>query len=243
MNALVPEIARPLRELLRADWRDALFIHYRVDAAKLQSSVPQELDLYDGHAYVSLVAFTQANLRPSFGGALTAWLSGPLATHGFLNLRTYVRRGEERGIYFLSEWIPNALAAFLGPRLYGLPYHLGQLRYASDGRGEMTRDVVCPAGRFCCRSTVDSDATYLPSVPRSEAAFLLERYTAFTHRRGVLRRFRIRHEPWRQVEAKVTIEECGLLDGIVDSPPQSAHFSQGVTDVAIGRPERLGTDS
>lgn len=243
MNALVPDIARPLRELLRADWREALFIHFRVDAAKLQASVPLELDLYDGRAHVSLVAFTQANLRPSFGGALTAWLSGPLATHGFLNLRTYVRRGEERGIYFLSEWIPNALAAFLGPRLYGLPYHLGQLRYATDANGEMTRQVVCPAGRLCFRATVAPNATYLPSEPGSEAAFLLERYTAFTYRRGILRRFRIRHEPWKQVEAKVMIEECGLLDGIVDSPPQSAHFSPGLKDVAIGWPERLGMDS
>jgi uncharacterized protein YqjF (DUF2071 family) len=243
MTTLAPATSRPLRELFRADWREALFIHFLVDPAKLQRSVPLELDLYDGRAYVSLVAFTQANLRPSFGGALTAWLSGPLATHGFLNLRTYVRTQEERGIYFLSEWIPNALAAFLGPKLYGLPYHLGQLKYATGEIGEMTRDVVCPAGRFCCRATVDSDATYSPSPPRSETAFLLERYTAFTHRRGILRRFRIRHEPWRQVEVKVTIEECGLLDGIIDSPPQSAHFSPGLNDVAIGRPERVGTDS
>src|SRR5437899_1103974 len=93
-----------LRPLFRADWREVLFVHFRVDPAVLRPLVPLELDLYEGRAYVSLVAFTQARLRPTWGGAVTEWLSRPLANHGFLNVRTYVRGGRERGIYFLAEW-------------------------------------------------------------------------------------------------------------------------------------------
>src|SRR5438477_319014 len=65
--------------ILVADWRDALFVHFRVDPALLQPSVPLPLDLFDGQAYISLVAFTQHNLRPTIGGRLAAWLSKPLA--------------------------------------------------------------------------------------------------------------------------------------------------------------------
>ena len=67
----------------------------------------------------------------------------PLARHEFLNLRTYVRHGDVRGIYFLAEWIPNYLASLIGPRTYGLPYRLGELTYANDIRAnEMTGRVV-----------------------------------------------------------------------------------------------------
>src|SRR5580765_4040210 len=112
-----------------ADWIDALFVHFAVEPGVLQPLVPLELDCLDGRAYVSLVAFTQRKLRPTVGGALAAWLATPLASHEFLNIRTYVRHGDTRGIFFLAEWIPNRLAALIGPRTYGLPYRLGRLRY------------------------------------------------------------------------------------------------------------------
>src|SRR3954452_19916887 len=105
-----------------ADWNEALFIHFRVDPHLLTPAVPFELDLYDGAAYVSLVAFTQSRLRPAMGGRLGEMLAAPLAHHEFLNVRTYVKHGNDRGIFFIAEWIPNRVAAFVGPRTYGLPY-------------------------------------------------------------------------------------------------------------------------
>src|SRR5688500_16778179 len=124
--------ATPAGALFTADWRDAVFIHFEVDPCALQRAVPFDLDTRDGRAYVSLVAFTQRNLRPAMGGAVAAWLVSPMAHHEFLNLRTYVRVGRERGIHFLAEWIPNRLAILVGPRTYGLPYRLGRLRYRAD---------------------------------------------------------------------------------------------------------------
>jgi uncharacterized protein YqjF (DUF2071 family) len=223
--------------LFRADWREVLFVHFRVDPAVLQPLVPLELDLYEGHAYVSLVAFTQARLRPAIGGALTEWLSRPLANHGFLNVRTYVRHGGERGIYFLAEWIPNRLATFLGPRLYGLPYRLGRLRYDTTADAS-DRSVVCASGEFHCRARLDP-VTAARCEPHGQDAFLLERYIAFTHRDGILRRFRIRHEPWRQVRADVEIDRCDLLPAGVTANPCGANYSPRLVDVQIGRPERV----
>src|SRR5688500_12364404 len=127
--------------VLVADWTPAVFIHYAVDPDALQPLVPFPLDLHDGRAYVSVVAFVQHHLRPKVGGRVAALLSRPLATHPFCNVRTYVVVDGEPGIYFLAEWIPNRLAVLLGPPLYGLPYRLGNICYdiahADDLRGEV----------------------------------------------------------------------------------------------------------
>src|SRR5437868_11246122 len=125
------------RPLFRADWRDVLFIHYSIDPDLLAPHVPFELDRFGGRAWVSLVAFTQARFRPAWGGRLSEWLMRPVGTHGFLNLRTYVRGGGASGgraIYFISEWIPNRLTAWVGPKLYGLPLRLARLEYRKEER-------------------------------------------------------------------------------------------------------------
>jgi uncharacterized protein YqjF (DUF2071 family) len=115
--------------LFLSDWERALFLHFEVDAAALQKDVPFELDLREGKAYVSLVAFAMRRLRPRLGGRLMQWCFQSMAGHELLNLRTYVRHRGEAGIFFLAEWIPNRLSAFLGPRTFGLPYRLGRLEY------------------------------------------------------------------------------------------------------------------
>lgn len=240
MKLAVEEAGR-FTPLFIADWRDAFFVHFRIDPTELQSLVPMDLDIYGGHAYISLVAFTQVGLRPIHGGKIARLLGTPLATHDFLNVRTYVRHGKERGIFFLSEWIPNRLAVLLGPRLYGLPYRFGQLNYHTDLNGLLIREARCSAGSLTCVASVDSTAVARICAEGSESHFLLERYTAFTCRRNVIRRFRIRHDPWLQTPASVTFGHRGLLKGFVTGDPSASHFSAGVNDVAIGRPERNNT--
>ncbi len=117
------------RPLFLADWRNVVFIHFEVDPAALQSDVPFELDLHSGHAFVSLVAFSQQRLRFAAVPSLTTWMGALAANHEFLNFRTYVRHGNEVGIYFLAEWVNNRLAPFFGPRMYGFPYRAGQIDY------------------------------------------------------------------------------------------------------------------
>ena len=247
--------------LFNADWLDVVFVHFRVDAGRLQPLVPLPLDLHDGDAYVSLVAFTQENLRPSWGGRLGALLAAPLARHAFLNVRTYVRHGDASGIFFLAEWIPNRIAAFIGPRTYGLPYRLGRLDYrglhreveaagrrltfqASLRTGASPLPPAVPAALDQSRKTAGRrESTGEPSVRPSLDDFLLERYVAFTSRRGITRRFDVAHEPWSQQRVDVRLSDTGLLplggswfDG---AELVAAHHSPGVRDVIIGPPRRV----
>jgi len=227
------------RPLFVADWAEALFVHFPVDPRVLQPRVPFPLDLYRGRAYVSLVAFTQRGLRPRVGGRLAARLTAPLATHEFLNARTYVRCGGGRGIYFLAEWIPNRLATLIGPRMYGLPYRLARMRYARRAR---SGEVVAPSGRFAWRAKPRLGEIRAPARPGLER-FLLERYTAYTSRGDSALRFRVWHEPWLRVRARVRFADTTLIDAafpwMAGAKPALAHYSPGVRGVWIGPPRHV----
>ena len=228
------------RPLLVADWTDAVFVHFTLDPGLLQPHVPFELDLHDGKAYVSLVAFTQERLRPRIGGRLSAALSGPLATHHFLNVRTYVRVGNQRGIYFLCEWIPNRLAALLGPTLYGLPYRLARLRYARRPERGFARHEIVAGKKLAFDVSWDASAPLQPVRPDTLDEFLLERYTAFTWHRGIAKCFKVWHEAWPQCRARAFMREIDLLNrmSLPDRTwaPAGAHYSPGSHNVALSQP-------
>lgn len=233
--------------LLHSDWVRSLFIHYAVDPKVLQPVVPFELDVRDGMAYVSVVAFHMRNLRPHLGGAVAACLSRPMAQHGFLNVRTYVVHDGEPGIFFLAEWLPNALSVFIGPRTFGLPYRYGKLDYQHEHEHGCIAGEVAGRGanesmdKLNYSARVDVNTNCEPCEADSLDEFLLERYTAYTERRGVRRRFRVWHEPWRQVEADVTVHEAKLIEQtgpwFREAKLIGANYSPGVIDVHLGRPQ------
>ena len=235
--------SRNPRPMLVADWTDAVFVHFALDPSVLQPHVPFELDLHEGKAYVSLVAFTQQRLRPRVGGRLSAALSAPLATHHFLNVRTYVRVGGRRGIYFLCEWIPNRLAALLGPTLYNLPYRLARLNYARHPERGFARHEIGAGEKLVFDTSWDVAGPLRPVRPGTLDEFLLERYLAFTWHRGTARCFRVWHDPWPQCRARAEMREIGLLNRTPLSDrscvPTCAHYSPGVRNVALSQPTRI----
>lgn len=231
--------------LFLADWMQVLMMHFEVDAAELQRIVPYQLDLYHGHAFVTLVAFSMENMRPRFGGKLGAWLFKPIATHDFLNVRTYVRHHGEPGIHFLAEWLSSWLAVQLGPRTFGLPYRHGRISYQNGGRGGLlhgrVEDVQTHAA-FQYRAGLELDAPFTPCESGSLDEWLMERYTAFNSARGNKRFFRVWHPPWPQTPVAASIEDLSLLEE--NWPPfKTAHqiganYSPGSQSVWMGRPHR-----
>ena len=233
---LLSKFAEPL---FFAGWDRAVFINYTADPRILQRQVPFELDLRDGQAFVSIVAFTLVRMRPRIGGVSTEWFLKPIATHEFLNIRTYVRHHGEPGIFFLAEWLSNRISVLLGPRTFGLPYRFGHLHYqhsnafrgfvgASEGQLAYEGEIAEPEFRPCERGSLDE--------------FMLERYTAFTQRGKRRRLFRIWHPPWPQASATCHLAESSLIasTGAWWKSAQfvSANYSPGV-DVWMGRPHRI----
>lgn len=233
-------LERERKPLFLGDWVRALFIHFEIDPTILQPRIPFELDVRDGKAYVSLVAFTMERLRPAFGGWCTEQLAKPIATHHFLNVRTYVKNKGEAGIYFMHEWLSSWLAVQLGPPLYGLPYHFAQMRYETIGNE--ARGAVCAEDRQFRFDAVNDGQPLHPCAPNSLSEFLLERYTAYTGNENKSRLFRIWHEPWPQVTMNVKILDDSLLkqsgDWYKHAKLVQANYSIGARNIWIGRPRK-----
>ncbi len=231
--------------LLLADWKRVLMMHFEVDADALQRDVPYELDLHNGRAFVTLVAFTMENMRPRYGGKFTAWLFRPIATHDFLNVRTYVRHNGEPGIHFLAEWLSNWLAVQLGPRTFALPYRHGRIRYEHDWQKGMLRGRVADArsgAAFAYEADSNPGASFTPCACGSLDEWLMERYAAFNAVGSRRRFFRVWHPPWPQCAVPVNLKDLTLLQEnwhcFHDARLVGANFSPGLRGVWMGRPHR-----
>jgi uncharacterized protein YqjF (DUF2071 family) len=235
----------PGEPLFLADWLRPVFIHYEVPAAALQHDVPFELDLHDGKAYVSMVAFTMRRMRPFRGGYITEWMLKPIANNAFLNVRTYVRHSGEPGIYFLTEWMNNPISVHLGPVTFGLPYRFGKLNYQHRHEEKILSGNVRETAHG---PALDYEATlknplFAPCPADSLHEFLLERYTAFTAHKSTRRFFRIWHEPWKQQPIQIRVTDLRLLEIVwpwfADAKLAAANYSPGARDVWMGRPHRV----
>jgi len=233
--------------LFLAHWERALFMHFEVDPDALRRAAPFELELRDGRAIISLVAFTMRDMRPRLGGWAGRWMFKPIAAHPFLNVRAYVRHRGEAGICFLAEWLSNWLSVQLGPRIYGLPYRFAKIDYHhAHETNEFNGTVVSPksGGRFSYTAKLSSDA-FAPCPAGSFDEFLLERYTCFNQGKTTHRFFRIWHPPWPQTRAEVTIKDDSLITNawpwFRGARYIGANYSPGFADVWMGRAQDCKT--
>ena len=61
----------------------------------------------------------------------------------------------------MAEWIPNRLAALIGPPVYGLPYRVGRLRYRRDfAAGTLGGVVATRGGQVAFDGRFDSATGY-----------------------------------------------------------------------------------
>lgn len=246
--ALKRMLSRRAEPLFIADWDRALFIHFEVDPVAMQREIPFALDLREGRAHVSLVAFTIRGLRLRFGGPLGAWLFKPIASHEFLNVRTYVQHRGEPGIFFIAEWLANPLSVRLGPGTFGLPYRFGEMNYEHWHETGTLRGSVFDARKqsgLRYRAAIPKQPSFESCGEDSLDEFLLERYTAFTSYKRK-RIFRIWHEPWRQTAAEVELEDDSLLrkefSWFDDAELIGANYSPGARNVWMGWPHGIKTE-
>lgn len=232
--------------LFLAGWQEVLFIHFEADPATLQRIVPFQLDLLEGRAYFSLVAFTMYHLRPRFGGRLAAWPFRPFAVQKFLNVRTYVRHGNERSIYFITEWLSSWLNVRLGPLLYGLPYRHAKINYRHQPQTGLLSGTVQAednSDQFDYEARTTPGRSIEPCATDSLDEFLMERYTAYTAHGSTRRFFRIWHPPWPQMSVPISILNDSLLARTFPWFRQTcligANYSPGFGEVWMGRAHRI----
>lgn len=244
-----------LRPAIHMTWRDLSFMHWRVDADALRAWIPEplEVDLFDGEAWVGVVPFEMRGTRlwplPAVPG---------LRHFPELNLRTYVRHGDRRGVWFFSLDACSKVAVRVARQTFALPYldarmsierepgaaEDGWIRYSSQRQGAFG----APRGVFRGRYRPCG-----PAAPAAEGAlehFLTERYSLFAQRgfgvprslRGGLVRGDIEHDPWPLQPAEVELEELDMFRIIglpVPEGPPLVHFARELR-VRAFPPRRIG---
>jgi uncharacterized protein len=205
------------------DWRDLLFIHWRVAAREIAPLVHPRLavDERDGTGWVSMTPFTLRNGR----------LRGlpPLPDFHELNFRTYVTHPlHGPGIWFFSLDAANALAVAAARLSVRLPYFPARME---RGDGWYRSERTFGRGRFEARFSVG--AARGRAAPGSVEEFLVERYRLYSRAFGpVLWHGPVRHEPWPLVDATVLDVSEGLsaAAGMRPlGPPHSCQWSPGVS--------------
>ena len=187
---------------LVADWDDVAFMNFRIASGRLQPFVPFPLEICEGSAWVSLVAFTMRDMRPSVGGRIGRMLFKPFRIQRFLNVRTYVKLGEESGIHFIAEWISDWFNARLDPTLYGPLYRLGRLSHRC-GESIICGNIMAEEREFAFDCNWVPDEMGSCSIPRADSCWNVTRHTIQPEAWGW-------HEPWEQTEAELKIHSDRL---------------------------------
>lgn len=216
-------------------WDKLLFVHYTFPIEVVRPLVPAELDLdpwTDGAMWVGLVPFAMKDIRPSFVPFGIDFLE--------TNLRTYVSRRGEPGVYFFSLEASSVLAVEAARLGWGLPYFHADMRM--DERDGCVRYETARRHR-AARSVFEYriGEALGPSEPGSLQHFLLERYYLFTvGDRGVVSKGHVHHVPYPAYAAELVAIEDGLLAAAGLPAPQgrapaAVHYSPGV-DVEVFGP-------
>nr|WP_269782720.1 DUF2071 domain-containing protein [Halobacterium wangiae] len=219
---------------LHMGWRHVLFANWPVDPSVVGPHLPEALDLdtHDGRAWLSVVPYTNVDVRPTWAPK----------TLGFrlpeLNLRTYVTHDGDPGVYFFSLDAEGVLGVLGARVLHSLPYYYARIDFQTDGeRVRFESDRLHPGARPArFRGTYGPAGDGVSVEPGSLAHFLVERYRYYTESPGgTIRYAAVDHEPWPLSEADVAIETNTLFraNWFADPETEPVHFySPGVETVA-----------
>ncbi|MEM7342063.1 MAG: DUF2071 domain-containing protein [Actinomycetota bacterium] len=206
--------AEPRRWHHAATWlEDFSILSWRVDPEAVARTLPAgfEVETWDGGAWASMVSFRDVDFH--FRGM-------PLVkmTCGQVNYRTYVRRGDQRGVWFYGSSLDSRLVHI--PRaLWRMPWHRTKLtieRVPAPAGDRVT--LVGTGGWGGAELSMRSTGTPYPDPvgfddPAEGRAVLLDPFHGWYRRLGSGRvgHYRVWHEPLALSQAEVDTAQCSVF--------------------------------
>lgn len=182
------------RPFLTARWSNLFLANYAVPQSLLQPRVPRGLmlDEWNGAAYVSLVAFQFLDTRV-FGVSWPGYRNFPE-----LNLRFYVRKGDERGVVFVREFVPHRLTAWMARSLYNEPYLAAPMSMDVQNATDRVRAEyrLYYGGRWHAITVAGKVPPFTPAEHTAEHFFKEEHWGFGTTREGDPLRYEVGHPVW-----------------------------------------------
>ena len=213
----------------RQHWSDVLFLHFPAAVPELVRLIPPhvQVDTFAGQAWISFVLF-RLKVRP-------AWLPPVpgLSSLVELNLRTYVRHGDQPGICFLRMYADNRWAIRAANLLTPLHYERARFSYGSSAGCWLQAECQAtddPGRRLALR--FQSFGPIAAAEPGSLDAWLLERYRLFVSRQdGGVIAADVNHLPWQTADAAAIVTENTIANELPLSlarTPAAIHYSPGL---------------
>jgi uncharacterized protein YqjF (DUF2071 family) len=189
------------------EWHDLLFAHWPVPAAALRGLIPPSLELqtFDGWAWIGIVPFRMANVRPRMVPAMP-WISH----FAELNVRTYVTNNGKPGVWFFSLDAANPIAVRAARATFHLPYFDADMQCQPHGDGIRYQSVRTHrhAPDAALRVTYHPTGPIYQSQPGTHEYWLTERYCLYAaDKRGRVSRGDILHAPWPLQPAEAEFEQ------------------------------------
>ena len=181
-------------KFLTARWCNLILANYAVPEELLRPLVPPgcELDRRDGACWASLVGF-------QFLGTRVLGIGWP----GFRNfpewnLRFYVRCGEERGVCFVREFVPQRTVATIARVIYNEPYRAARMSMDVKDQPEVLTATytVKWAGRVHSLRAVGAKPAIQPTPDSIEHWFKEHSWGFGTSHRGKAIRYEVNHPEW-----------------------------------------------
>jgi len=210
------------------EWNKALFLHYMIPAEVLIPLIPKnlELDLYEGKAWISVVAFRMEKIRPRGFPAIP-----PISNFLETNVRTYVKKGSKQGVFFLNIEAEKSLSAFISKRLSGLPYEKSTMLSSANNNLITIKSFNNAKGyRFDTSFRIEDTV----QVKGDLDLWLTERYCLYLERKGRIFRYEIHHAKWPIKNVKLRHLDINYkIHGLeITSNPDLIHYSEGVRVLA-----------
>ncbi|MCU1474337.1 DUF2071 domain-containing protein [Amnibacterium sp.] len=229
ISAAAPPLPGPA--IIRQRWRDAVFLHWRVDPVLVAPLLPPGTvpDEFDGGTWVGLIPF-RLEASQFFAAPPVPWLGTFLET----NVRLYAVDGDgRRGVVFRTLEAQHLLPVLTAQVALGLPYRWARMRSRriGDGIAYASERLTGPT-RPRTRIRVRLGGEAVTDDPLAD--FLTARWAMHVARGGRTAYWRNSHEPWPLVTAELRELQDELVadsgfPGLADRAPDSVLFSPGVT--------------
>jgi uncharacterized protein YqjF (DUF2071 family)/uncharacterized protein with NAD-binding domain and iron-sulfur cluster len=220
-------------------WSNLFFAHWPLPVSMIRPLVPDglEIDTYEGDAFVSLVAMEMAHISFRQFGTVPGD-----STFLELNLRTYVKRGAQTGVYFLRVDASSLLSDIGARLLFNLPYSPAVMSMAAQTGGTTafrSHRTMPPIPDATYAATFAPLGTPAPPLPGSRTAFLRNRDYAFVQGHdGRLQWLAMLHDPWpvqavdpqrTRVQVNTVLQAAGLS---LPAVPLAMDFTSEISAVA-----------
>lgn len=221
---------------LTAVWKNLIMANYEVHPDLLKNFLPAktELDVFNGHVYVSLVGFMFMNTR---------LLGMKIPFHiNFeeVNLRFYVRYNDngtwKRGTVFIKEIVPKPAISFIANMVYPENYCTKKMHhFFTEKDNELSTGYQWKHHNKWNRLEAVTEKTAAPMQPGSKEEFIAEHYWGYSkYTDTITYEYNVQHPAWQVYDVREYIIDCDFgslygeeFAGLQNLNPDSVFMAAG----------------